>query len=94
MKNRQKDEILRDILTVCNGGSCITRVIFHAYITHSQAKIYLQELITAGLVEYSPLNRIYRATVKGIEYLSAVKMMSELLPVTTRRTVKELADTY
>jgi predicted transcriptional regulator len=32
VQNRQKDEIVREILAVCNGGSLITRVMFHAYI--------------------------------------------------------------
>jgi predicted transcriptional regulator len=89
MQNRQKDEILRDILTVCNGGAPITKVMFHAYITHGQAKAYLQHLITSELVEHDPLDRRYYATPKGMEYLNVVGRMAELFPVATKRAAKE-----
>ena len=90
VKNRQKDEIFRDILTVCNGGSPITKVMFHAYMTHGQAKGYLQQLLTEGLVEHDPLDKKYYATPKGIEYLGVAERMSELFAVTTKRaTAKE-----
>jgi predicted transcriptional regulator len=88
MQNRQKDEIVRDILAVCNGGSLITRVMFHAYITHTQAKGYLSELIEKGLVETDIFNsKKYFATSKGIEYLAGLERMSEMLAIETR-TVK------
>jgi predicted transcriptional regulator len=89
MQNRQKDEIVRDILTVCNGGSIISRIMFHTYITHAQAKGYLGELIEKGLVETDTFNsKKYLATPKGIEYLGALERMSEMLAIETRRSVK------
>jgi predicted transcriptional regulator len=89
MQNRQKDEIVRDILTVCNGGTVISKIMFHAYITHAQAKGYLSELIEKDLVENDIFNkREYRSTHKGIEYLAALQRMSELLPIETRKVVK------
>lgn len=89
MQNRQKNEIVRDILTVCNGGTTITRVMFHAYITHSQAKIYLGELIESGLIETDMFNsKQYRSTSKGLACLAGLETISELLPIETRRTVK------
>ena len=89
MQNRQKDEIVRDILTVCNGGTVISKVMFHAYITHAQAKGYLGELIEKGLVETDMFNsREYRTTSKGLEYLVGLQRMSELLPIETKRIVK------
>jgi|SRR5581483_325021 len=89
MQNRQKDEIIRDILTVCNGGTTITRVMFHAYITHAQAKSYLGELMEKGLIETDMFNsKQYRSTAKGLACLAGLETMSELLPIETRRTVK------
>ena len=90
MQNRQKDEIFRDILTVCNGGSSITKVMFHAYVTHGQAKAYLQQLITSGLVEHDLPEKIYYTTPKGIEYLRVIDRMTELFPVAKRTSSKEL----
>jgi predicted transcriptional regulator len=62
--------------------------MFHAYITHSQAKGYLGELIEKGLVETDTFNsKKYYATSKGIEYLAGLESMSEMLAIETRRTV-------
>lgn len=87
MQNRQKDEIARDILSVCNGGSQITKVMFHAYMTHGQVKIYLNQLIDNGLVEYDTLERRYYTTPKGLDYLAAFDRMTQLLPLVTKRSV-------
>lgn len=87
MQNRQKDELARYILSVCNGGAAITKVMFHAYMTHGQVKLYLAELIEKGLVEHDTLERKYYATSKGMEYLATFEKMTELLPVITKRSV-------
>jgi predicted transcriptional regulator len=87
MQNRQKDELVRDIMSVCNGGAQITKVMFHAYVTHKQVKFYLTELIDKGLVTFDSLTRLYCTTPKGLEYLATIERMAELLPVATRRSV-------
>jgi|SRR5581483_5293361 len=87
MQNRQKDEMIRDILTVANGGAAITQIMFKAYTSHAQAKSYLGELIQNAFIEYDGLDRKYRTTSKGLEYLQAVDRMSEMLTVNTRRSV-------
>ncbi|HKU49806.1 MAG TPA: winged helix-turn-helix domain-containing protein [Nitrososphaera sp.] len=85
MQNRQKDELVRDIMSVCNGGAQITKVMFHAYMTHGQVKSYLAELIDKGLVTYDSLTRLYNTTSRGIDYLATFERMAELLPVATKR---------
>jgi predicted transcriptional regulator len=87
MQNRQKDEIVRDIISVCNGGALITKVMFHAYMTHGQVKLYLNALIAKDLVLYDSLTRRYCTTFKGMEYLRTIERMAELLPVATKRAV-------
>jgi predicted transcriptional regulator len=86
MKNRQKDDISRDILSVCNGGATITKVMFSAYMTHSQTKLYLNELMGTGLIENDPLTRKFYTTPKGLEYLGTMYQMAELFPVNTKRS--------
>jgi predicted transcriptional regulator len=91
MRNRQKDEIMRDILQTAQGGAGITKIMFHAYLTHGQAKEYSQVLVESGLLELdneSGSVKQYRTTHKGIEYLAAIDRMSEMLPITTRRSAK------
>jgi predicted transcriptional regulator len=91
MRNRQKDEITRDILYSAQGGVGITRIMFHAYLTHSQAKEYTQMLLNQGLLEQdieSGSLRQFRTTPKGAEYLAAVERMSDMLAIETRRAAK------
>jgi predicted transcriptional regulator len=86
MQNRQKHEIYRDILTVCNGGAIISRVMFHTYISHVQAKAYLSEMIEMGLIETDIYNsKKYLTTAKGLSYMSALENMIDMLAIETRR---------
>ena len=86
MQNRQRDEISRDILTVSNGGATITQIMFKAYMSHGQAKCYLSELIENRFIEFDELNRTYRTTVNGLEYLNAMERISGMLVINTRRS--------
>ncbi|TLY06963.1 MAG: hypothetical protein E6K88_07360 [Thaumarchaeota archaeon] len=85
MRNRNKDEIDRDVLAICgDGGAILTKVMFKAYLSHAQAKVYLSELIEKGLIDI--LNfREYRTTPIGLEYLAALKRLTEILAIETRR---------
>jgi predicted transcriptional regulator len=89
MQNRQKDEMTRDILTVSNGGAIISHIMFKAYTSHAQAKSYLGELIENGMIQYDVLDRKYRTTMKGIEYLQAMESISSILAINTRRSVAD-----
>ena len=94
MRNRQKDEIMRDILYSAQGGAGITNIMFHAYLTHSQTKEYTQALIKSGLLELD-INasslRHFRTTPTGVEYLEAAERMSDMLAIETRRAAKPSA---
>lgn len=95
MRNRQKDEIMRDVLYSAQGGAGITRIMFHAYLTHSQAKEYIQMLMQNGLLDHdaeSSVVRQFRTTPKGVEYLAAVERMADMLAIETRRAAK--ADSF
>jgi predicted transcriptional regulator len=88
MRNRQKDEIMRDVLYTAQGGAGITKIMFHAYLTYSQAKEYIQLLAKNGLLENDDSSgsvKQFRTTPKGLEYLAAVERMSDMLAITTRR---------
>jgi predicted transcriptional regulator len=91
MRNRQKDEIMRDILYSAQGGAGITKIMFHAYLTHGQAKEYTQSLIRNGLLDQDSESgslRQFRTTPKGVEYLNAIESMSDMLAIETRRAAK------
>jgi len=88
MRNRQKDEIMRDILQTAQGGAGITKIMFHAYLTHGQAREYSSMLMENGLLEVDEERgsmRQFRTTPKGLEYLAAIERMADILPIPTRR---------
>ena len=89
MQNRQKDEMIRDILTVANGGAVISHLMFKASASHAQAKSYLAALIESGMIEFDPLDRKYRTTAKGLEYLQAMERIAGILTFNTRRSVAD-----
>lgn len=94
MHNRQKDEIMRDILYSAQGGAGITMIMFHAYLTHTQAREYIQALIKSGLLELDTESgslKQYRTTPKGLEYLGVVEKISNLLSIETKRAAKSSA---
>jgi predicted transcriptional regulator len=62
--------------------------MFRAYAAHSQAKSYLGHLIENGYVEYDSLDREYRTTQKGLEYLTAIQNLSSIMKIETRRSAK------
>src|SRR5207244_7342431 len=92
MRNRNKDEIDRDVLAICgDGGAILTRVMFKAYLSHAQAKVYLSQLVEKGLIEI--LNfREYRTTPIGLEYLVALIRLSDILTIETRRDLLSTGD--
>lgn len=82
---------MRDILYSAQGGAGITKIMFHAYLTHCQAKEYTQTLIQSELLEQdveAGSLRQFRTTPKGVEYLNAVERMSDILAIETRRAAK------
>lgn len=85
---------MRDVLYSAQGGAGITRIMFHAYLTHTQAKEYTQALISNGLLEQdieAASLRQFRTTAKGVEYLAAAERMSDMLAIETRRAAKPSA---
>lgn len=79
---------MRDILHSAQGGAGITKIMFHAYLTHTQAKEYTQILLQNGLLEQdidSGSLREFRTTPKGLEYLTAIEKMSDMLAIETKR---------
>jgi predicted transcriptional regulator len=84
MRNRQRDEVMRDVLQTAMGpGAGISRIMFSACLSHSQATAYLSQMMEDGLVvnDVEKGKRYYRTTPKGVEYLAGLNSMCELLQI-------------
>jgi len=85
---------MRDVLYSSQGGAGITKIMFHAYLTHNQAKEYTQMLMKNNLLEQdveSGSLRQFRTTPKGMEYLAVAENISDMLSIETRRAAKSSA---
>lgn len=94
MIDRQRDEIVRDILSTAgqhSEGVGITNIMFHAYLSHSQAKVYLADLVEKGLLSNTTTalgRNFYRTTPKGFECLSIVSDLTDMLAIESKRRAK------
>jgi len=100
MLNRQRDEIVRDILQSAMGhpeGVGISMIMFRAYLSHTQARAYVTELVERHLLDNQMTGfgrNFYKTTPKGIEFLAAMSHLTEMLPVESMRRVKEISWQY
>lgn len=74
MKHRSETERIALILEAikCNsnrGGESQTRIMYKAYLSHSQLKEYLSVLLEKGLIEYQKEDRLYTITQRGIHFI-------------------------
>ena len=74
MKHRSETERIALILEAikCNsnrGGESQTRIMYKAYLSHSQLKEYLRVLLEKGLIEYQKEDRLYTITQRGIHFI-------------------------
>jgi predicted transcriptional regulator len=87
MHNRQRNEVMRDVLqTAMGSGAGISKIMFCACLSHSQATMYLSRMMEDGLVvnNVEQGKRYYRTTPRGVEYLAALNSMCELLQMETK----------
>ena len=86
MRNRQRDEVMRDVLQTAMGGAGISKVMFSACLSHSQATAYLSQMMEDGLIvnDVERGKRYYRTTPKGMQYLAALNSICELLQTDKR----------
>ena len=80
---RTRYEVYADLLNTIRmeGGCTITRASYGARIPVDRANRFLHELIRVGLVrvEEKDGSRIYKVTIRGIEFLELFSRLKKLL---------------
>lgn len=77
---RSKDQIMAEILNMCEAGENITRIVYRTNTSFTIIKEYLSVLMKNDLLECqegSP--RIYKATVKGLEMRDRLEGLHKLM---------------
>ena len=81
---RTRTEIVAIILDVANGGATKTKIMYNAYLSYNQLKVYLSILIENHVIEYQNDTKIFRTTEKGLNLLKIYNEMSQLLHNTVK----------
>ena len=84
MKYRSRTDIVSSVLTTANGGAQKTKIMYKAYLSYAQLTEYLSMLVENGLLSYSPAERLFTTTEKGMEFLKAYEHMAEISSVTSK----------
>jgi predicted transcriptional regulator len=80
MGNRNRTEIVGNILDAANGGETKTKIMYFAFLSYNQLNEYLSILIENDLVEYLDGTKTFKTTEKGLNYLSMSNEIRMLLP--------------
>jgi predicted transcriptional regulator len=71
MKYRSRTDIVSQILQVAGGsGVAKTKIMYGAFLSHTQLNQYLDILTTNGLLEFRKGEETYKTTDKGERFLN------------------------
>jgi predicted transcriptional regulator len=85
MMNRDKTEVIAQILESANGNRVkLTKIMHDAFIPYTTAKECLALLIEKGLIKYLYGERTFTTTEKGMNFLGIHNRLQELILVTTK----------
>ena len=93
MKNRDRMDIISRILEAANeeiGGATRTRIMYNAFLSHSQLKQYLSNLADNKLIQYDSLSQTFKTTEKGRMFLRTYSEMDEMIKVPQHSLGKHL----
>jgi predicted transcriptional regulator len=79
--NRDRLEIIADILEIAKGGQLKTRILYDGNLSFSQLNEYLTFMLEMGFLEVNMEyeKRNYRTTNRGLKYLESYEEISSLL---------------
>jgi predicted transcriptional regulator len=81
MQNRDRTEIIRQILEVANDAVNITmtKLMYQAFLSYNQLKEYLTLLTERGLLSYDHITQTYKITEKGLRLLKVYNELDDMM---------------
>jgi predicted transcriptional regulator len=80
MEYRSRAKIISQILEAANGGGAKkTKLMYKAYLGHTQLKEYLMALTESDLLRYDFVSRTFMTTERGLRFLEIYNQMSNFL---------------
>ena len=79
MINRNRLEIISQILEAANGGITKTRIMYRAFLSYAQMKENLTALTEKDLLRYNEDTRTFKTTEKGLRFLDIYNRISDMI---------------
>ena len=79
MKYRSRTDIAAAILEIAIDGAIKTRIMYKAFLSFPQLKEYLSVLEEKGLLDFVAVDREYRTTDKGRQFLKMYKDVGQMI---------------
>jgi predicted transcriptional regulator len=81
MQNRDRAEIIRQILDIANDAEDITKtkLMYKAFLSYRQLKEYLIPLTEKDLLNYDSITQTYRTTERGIRLLQFYNELDDMM---------------
>ncbi len=77
---RSKYQIIEQILGICVGGACKTKIVYQANLNFRTINPYIDLLTKNGLIKTNPGRNIsYETTNRGMKLMENFKLMDEKL---------------
>jgi predicted transcriptional regulator len=91
LKHRTKEEIAALILEAVANTNRATQTIimYKAYLSYIQSKLFLSSLLEKGLIEYQKEDRLYTITEKGMHLLQVYNQLNQLQTSNVLNTTTE-----
>jgi predicted transcriptional regulator len=79
MINRNRLEIISQILEAANGGASKSQVMYTAFVNYAQMKENLTALTESDLLRYNEDTRTFKTTEKGLRFLAIYNRISDMV---------------
>lgn len=88
MPNRDRTEIIRQVLDIANGAEGLTKIkiMYKAFLSYKQVKEYVGLLTENDLLRYDSITQSYKTTEKGLRLLQFYNQLEDMMKASQQRT--------
>ncbi len=91
MKYRSRTDIISTILQAAKGGETKTRLMYSAFLSHSQLEEYLHFLTERRLLSFDEKSSEYQLTDQGVRFLRVYEEISKIVALEGSKTSENVA---
>jgi predicted transcriptional regulator len=80
MRNRNRIEIIGDILKAANGGNATrSKLTYKTFLSYAQMKEYPSVLTEKDLIRYDEDTQTFKTTEKGLSFLDTYNLIGDMI---------------